>query len=91
MRLHASQADITTLDVNAIVNAANSELLPGGGVCGAIHRTAEPTAKRRSDGGRRAHRASVRDRSTGALSDVHFRSFSAAVLDAYRRTGVIDG
>ncbi|HEX8854808.1 MAG TPA: macro domain-containing protein [Thermoleophilaceae bacterium] len=48
MQLEVLQGDVTTLDVDAIANAANTQLMHGGGVAGAIARAGGPAVQRES-------------------------------------------
>jgi len=47
--LEVAQADVTKLEVDAIANAANTRLMHGGGVAGAISRAGGPAVQRESD------------------------------------------
>lgn len=49
MKIEALQGDITAESVDAIVNAANSGLFPGSGVCGAIHAAGGPSIAKECD------------------------------------------
>jgi O-acetyl-ADP-ribose deacetylase (regulator of RNase III) len=49
MKLEVIQADVTRLEVDAIANAANTSLMHGGGVAGAISRAGGPDVQRESD------------------------------------------
>ena len=84
MQIHLIQADITKVEVDAIVNAANSSLLGGGGVDGAIHRAGG--AKILEDC--RAIRAKQGKCKTGEAVITSAGNLPAQYVISYRRPGL---
>jgi O-acetyl-ADP-ribose deacetylase (regulator of RNase III) len=94
--LVACRVDITTVEVDAIVNAANTRLAPGGGVCGAIHRAAGPELAQAcaalghcpTGEARLTPGFNLKAKHVIHAERVIFACFDDATLDMYRRCGV---
>lgn len=82
-RIDLVQADITTLDVDAIVNAANAALAGGGGVDGAIHRRGGPSIMAET---RKRYPSGIRsgDAVASTAGDLQARYVIHAVAPIYR-------
>jgi O-acetyl-ADP-ribose deacetylase (regulator of RNase III) len=86
VRVEVLQADITQLAVDAIVNAANESLAPGGGVCGAIHRAAGPelAAECATLGGCATGQAKITHGEADKLRSCYVRSLELAQANGLR-------
>ena len=95
-QIEIRQADITRLDVDAIVNAANENLSDGAGVCGAIHRAAGPVWRGGDQGEDRllasCYRNSIRLAEEHELESIAFPAISCGIygypVDAAARIAI---